>query len=148
VFIDALSDLPEKQAQKQAYLLKKYHRNRKQVAIDRLRSSKESTSVVHHGTCSTARRNVSHLECTDPLCSCNQDTSRNIIVRSRKWPAKDLLGQSYIDPFNVAGVQMSDSMNLYFHHCKLICLSVCPETNHRSSIPHDCRVLPIGLGPN
>jgi hypothetical protein len=132
VFIDALSDLPEKQAQKQAYLLKKYHRNKKQVAIDRLRSSKESNSVVHHATCSAAPRKVSHLGCTDLLCSCSQGPSQNIAVRSKRWPARDLLGQSYIDPFNVTGVQMSDSMNLYFHHCKRIYISLCLGTNRHS----------------
>ncbi|KAL2825241.1 hypothetical protein BJY01DRAFT_230237, partial [Aspergillus pseudoustus] len=126
LFIDVRSDIPEKQAQKQAYLLKKFHRNKKQVAIDRLKLSKQSPSAQNRVPSSaTTQQQPGHLRGTDPGCACNRDTSRDLAVKSKRWPVKDLLGQSYIDPFNVTGVEMGDSLNLYFHHFRYHTTAAC-----------------------
>lgn len=120
LFIDAKSDLPQNQGQKKAYLLKKYHRRRQQVAIERLKPSKDSFISRHGLKClATGHSKNDRSECDDPTCTCKkEEASRLLNTRSKVLPVTNLLGQSYIDPFGVTGVEMSDSMNLYFHHCR------------------------------
>ncbi|KAL3462367.1 hypothetical protein BJX64DRAFT_288488 [Aspergillus heterothallicus] len=126
LFIDARSDLPQNQGQKQAYLLKKYHRNRKQVAIDRLKSSKDVPFDRRGLKCeATSHKKNGRAECDDPICACKDADSRELNVRSKALPVRDFLGQSYIDPFGVTGVEMSDSMNLYFHHFRYHTTAAC-----------------------
>jgi hypothetical protein len=41
-------------------------------------------------------------------------------VRSEMWSLKAYLNQGFVDPFSSSAIQMTDSMNLYFHHCRHI----------------------------
>jgi hypothetical protein len=101
LFIDAQADISQSIGigrQKKAFLSKIAHQRRKQEAIDRLGLS-----------CSTSRWISQNDEQHD------QET-RN--VKENPTQVVTYMSQSYGDPFCTFSLPMSDSMNMYFYHCR------------------------------
>lgn len=126
LFIDSQADNPQNPSlnkQKQAFLLRNYHRKKKQASIERLKRSKPSkpSLCLAHGRTS----NFSPAYPWDALAEDNEEvqsdrpqgTLNRVAKMSEMWSLKAYLSQGFVDPFSASAVQMSDSMNLYFHHC-------------------------------
>ncbi|KAF7182374.1 hypothetical protein CNMCM7691_001854 [Aspergillus felis] len=144
LFIDSQADKPQNRSvnrQKQAFLLRNYHWKKKQASIERLKPSKpskQSPCHVHRGT-----SNFSPAYPWDALAEENEDfqsdrpqgTFNQVAKRSQMWSLKAYLSQGFVDPFSTSAVQMSDSMNLYFHHFRIHTIASCyPLDSTRMSI--------------
>jgi hypothetical protein len=67
-------------------------------------------------------------------------------LRSEMWSLRAYLSQGYVDPFGASAVKMTDSMNMYFHHCKHILktsfIENRQELTQNSPNPHNSSMLP------
>lgn len=129
--------------QKQAFLQKKYHEKQKQASIDRLKASKPSSKPrvqLAHTLASDAtntfsfntllRKNTEHEETEN-----HNGSSKHISKIAEMWSLKAYLSQGYVDPFSSSAVNMTDSMNLYFHHFRIHTIASCyPLDSTRMSI--------------
>jgi hypothetical protein len=140
LFIDSQADHATNKKlrnQKQGFLLKNYHRRKKQASIQRLKGPSNSKVVG----ASTNRLQIGYsnneLLTSDDFdftrehendgwvdereistSNSNSNSSSNpSALRSEMWSLKAFLSQGYVDPFAASAVKMTDSMNLYFHHC-------------------------------
>ncbi|KAL2841754.1 hypothetical protein BJY01DRAFT_249422 [Aspergillus pseudoustus] len=139
LFIDSQADHATNKKlrnQKQGFLLKNYHRRKKQASIQRLKAPKSTPSADVPTTnrlqiaYSTSERSTSD----DPDATGEHDgwaderevSGRNpSALRSEMWSLKAFLSQGYVDPFAASAVKMTDSMNLYFHHFRIHTIAAC-----------------------
>ncbi|RHZ56138.1 uncharacterized protein CDV56_100127 [Aspergillus thermomutatus] len=123
LFIDAQADNPQNPSvnkQKQAFLQRNYHRKKKQASIERLKPSKPSPRLVSGGNWDFPPAypwEALAEENEDPQLDRPQGAFNRVAKMSEMWSLKAYLSQGFVDPFSASAVQMSDSMNLYFHHC-------------------------------
>jgi hypothetical protein len=126
LFVDSQADNPQNPSvnkQKQAFLLRNYHRKKKQASIERLKPSKPSKPSPCLVLGETSHFSPAYP--WDALAEENEEfqsgrpqgTLNQVAKRSEMWSLKAYLSQGFVDPFTASAVQMSDSMNLYFHHC-------------------------------
>jgi hypothetical protein len=102
MFVDTQNDLSQEFGvgrEKMAFLSKLAHRRRKKESIQRLKTSQ--------------RANNQQL-------TTSEDLVMQGATRQGAWTLNGYLGQGYVDPFDTSSVAMTDSMNLYFHHCVFI----------------------------
>ncbi|PKX91517.1 uncharacterized protein P174DRAFT_452813 [Aspergillus novofumigatus IBT 16806] len=129
LFIDSQADNPQNPSlnkQKQAFVLRNYHRKKKQASIERLKPSKPSkpSLCLVHGRTS----NFSPAYPWDALAEENEEfqsdrpqgTLNRVAKMSEMWSLKAYLSQGFVDPFSASAVQMSDSMNLPDPHHRLL----------------------------
>ncbi|KAL2797300.1 hypothetical protein BJX66DRAFT_108533 [Aspergillus keveii] len=148
LFIDSQADHATNKKlrnQKQGFLLKNYHRRKKQASIQRLKGPSNSKVVG----ASTNRLQIGYsnneLLTSDDFDSTrehendgwvdereistsnsNSNSSSNpSALRSEMWSLKAFLSQGYVDPFAASAVKMTDSMNLYFHHFRIHTIAAC-----------------------
>ncbi|KAL4873112.1 hypothetical protein BDV12DRAFT_209104 [Aspergillus spectabilis] len=136
LFIDSQADNPQNQAlkkEKQAFLLKNYNRRKRQAAIERLKPSKPAPSGRLHlentpanapstkQINSTGEEDQEYQQSSDTF----DDLAGHAVTRSEMWSLKAYLSQGYKDPFSSYAVEMSDSMNLYFHHFRIHTIAAC-----------------------
>ncbi|KAF9784171.1 hypothetical protein IL306_008263, partial [Fusarium sp. DS 682] len=119
LFIDAQADNAKDSTvskQKQAFLLKRYHREKKQASIDRLKAPKPPSKLLpllgYLGPNHSAPENDKEHQEPENLHACPKQRA----MRSEMWSLKAYLSQGYVDPFSSYAVLMTDSMNMYFHH--------------------------------
>ncbi|KAH7176191.1 hypothetical protein EDB81DRAFT_33312 [Dactylonectria macrodidyma] len=120
LFIDSQADNAKSSTvskQKQAFLLRKYHQEKKQASIDRLKAPKSSSKPYPR---------LGYPNSNFPTTENDKEgqESQNLhaypkrgVTRSEMWSLKAYLSQGYADPFSSYAVHMTDSMNMYFHHC-------------------------------
>ncbi|KAH6974904.1 hypothetical protein EDB80DRAFT_741296 [Ilyonectria destructans] len=138
LFIDSQADNAKSSTvskQKQAFLLKKYHREKKQASIDRLKALKSSSNPYPW---------LGYLDSNLPTPENDKEDheSQNLhacpkrgVTRSEMWSLKAYLSQGYADPFSSYAVHMTDSMNMYFHHFRIHTVASCyPLDSTRMSI--------------
>ncbi|KAL3476610.1 hypothetical protein BJX99DRAFT_246796 [Aspergillus californicus] len=123
LFIDSQADNPKNKAlknEKQAFLLKNYNSRKRQAAIERLKPSKPSPSArLRFENTPANTPSIKHIDSTneeDQEYQQSSNLARHTATRSEMWSLKACLSQGYKDPFSSYAVEMSDSMNLYFHH--------------------------------
>ncbi|KAL2841778.1 hypothetical protein BJX68DRAFT_270962 [Aspergillus pseudodeflectus] len=87
--------------QKKAFLSKQTHQRRKQESIKRLKYSRPLWKNV------SQERN--QLQRSSP--SDSDESSQGDV-----GPLTKYVGQGYVDPFDTASIQMTNAMNMYFHH--------------------------------
>ncbi|KAL4862452.1 hypothetical protein BDV12DRAFT_207197 [Aspergillus spectabilis] len=141
MFIDCQADNAQNCAlkkEKQAFVLNRYFRKKRQAAIERLKPCKPSPSALHLEF--TSRHTLSTLGHAaavgdkDKKSQQNSDTF-NSIARHEVSSLKQYLGQGYTDPFSSVAVEMTDSIYAYFHHYKLYTIQACyPLDAGRESI--------------
>ncbi|KAF7136989.1 hypothetical protein CNMCM5793_006740 [Aspergillus hiratsukae] len=144
LFIDSQVDNPQNPSvskQKQAFLLRNYHRKKKQASIERLKSSKPSKPSPR--VVDSENRDFSRAYAWDAITEENegrqsdrpQGTFNQVTKVSEMWSLKAYLSQGFVDPFSASAVQMSNSMNLYFHHFRIHTIASCyPLDSTRMSI--------------
>jgi hypothetical protein len=139
--------------EKQKFLLKNYHRRKKQASILRLKTPNTAPTnhlLLDHST-------------SEQLSSDNADSSEEHIgwvdesqgsrrapgqaeLRSEMWSLKAYLSQGYADPFGASAVKMTGSMNMYFHHCMHIMknpgIKNWQKLTQNSQTPHHSSMLP------
>ncbi|KAL5340307.1 hypothetical protein BJX70DRAFT_123603 [Aspergillus crustosus] len=142
LFIDSQIDTPQNQQskEKQAFLLKNYNRKKRQAAIERLKPSKpvsaptstQFSARLRLESAPASHSSAVHATSTDEQNPESQETSdyfgniaRHAVTRSEMWSLKAYLSQGYTDPFSSYAVEMSDSMNLYFHHFRIHTIAAC-----------------------
>ncbi|KAH7186711.1 hypothetical protein DER44DRAFT_681546 [Fusarium oxysporum] len=138
LFIDAQADNAKNSTvskQKQAFLLKRYHREKKQASIDRLKVPKPPSKLLpllgYLGPNHPAPENDKEHQETESLHACPKQRA----MRSEMWSLKAYLSQGYVDPFSSYAVHMTDSMNMYFHHFRIHTIASCyPLDSTRMSI--------------
>ncbi|KAE8395637.1 hypothetical protein BDV23DRAFT_96571 [Aspergillus alliaceus] len=146
LFVDCQADTTRNSRvgkQKQAFLQKRYHEKQKQASIDRLKTSKPLSKArlqLAHTLASDAtnafafntllRKNTEHEETEN-----HNGSSKQISKIAEMWSLKAYLSQGYVDPFSSSAVNMTDSMNLYFHHFRIHTIASCyPLDSTRMSI--------------
>jgi hypothetical protein len=129
LFIDSQADISDNQALKkikQTFLLKNYNRRKRQAAIDRLKPSKPSPSArlriehpsasdpsnLEHST-STGDEDHDYQHASDSI----ESIAQNAATMSEMWSIRADVSQGFTDPFSSCGVDVTDSINLYLHHC-------------------------------
>ncbi|CEL10456.1 hypothetical protein ASPCAL13575 [Aspergillus calidoustus] len=104
--------------QKQAFLMKRYHRERKQAAIQRLKTAKSDPSekrvvLLNRPTLQPARQNKN--KDLEERPSGDDEES----VPSSSWVSTTYLSQGFKDPFDSYAVSMTDSMHRYLNHFRI-----------------------------
>ncbi|KAJ0425200.1 hypothetical protein BJY00DRAFT_274956 [Aspergillus carlsbadensis] len=87
--------------QKKAFLSKQTHQKRKQESIKRLKYSRPLWKNTPQESTRIQRSSPSESD----------ESSQGDI-----GPLTRYVGQGYVDPFDTASIQMTDAMNMYFHH--------------------------------
>ncbi|KAL3462457.1 hypothetical protein BJX64DRAFT_259176 [Aspergillus heterothallicus] len=143
LFIDSQADhATNKQLrhQKQGFLLKNYHRRKKQASIQRLKAPSKTTAAAPRAI-PTNRLQIKY-SASEQLTSDDSDSTREhdgwaderevltasrnqSTLRSEMWSLRAFLSQGYVDPFAASAVKMTDSMNLYFHHFRIHTIAAC-----------------------
>jgi hypothetical protein len=103
--------------QKQAFLMKRYHRERKQAAIQRLKSAKaapvgKTIVLLNRSRIQDGARYNSNNVVEDQPADDAEET-----VSSSSWVSTAYLSQGFKDPFDTYAVSMTDSMHRYLNHC-------------------------------
>jgi hypothetical protein len=118
-------------------VMRDYHRRQKQQRAENLKASmKEPPHGFPSATkqCLVARASDPELELRRTCCDglplvescyeCQRARLETALARvnrsSEKFPLKKYLGASFMDPFASTPVPMTDTMDLYFRHCKSI----------------------------
>jgi hypothetical protein len=133
LFIDSQADHATNKklrTQKQGFLLKNYHRRKKQASIQRLKAPSKAaggapSNRLQIGYSSNEQFISQDTDSTKENANDGWVDEREIsnassnpsALRSEMWSLKAFLSQGYVDPFAASAVKMTDSMNLYFHHC-------------------------------
>lgn len=111
--------------EKHGFLLKNYHRRRKQASIQRLKTQTTAPTdrlLVNHSTNKQSTADKADSTREHDRWVVDADISRRApgqaALRSEMWSLRAFLSQGSVDPFSASAVTMSDSMNMYFHHCK------------------------------
>ncbi|KAL3442303.1 hypothetical protein BJX65DRAFT_287133 [Aspergillus insuetus] len=144
LFIDSQADHATNKklrTQKQGFLLKNYHRRKKQASIQRLKGPSKAAAVpsnrlqIGYSTnellisddLDSAREheNDGWLDEREISTSMSKTSSNPSALRSEMWSLKAFLSQGYVDPFAASAVKMTDSMNLYFHHFRIHTIAAC-----------------------
>jgi hypothetical protein len=120
LFIDSQADNAKNSTvskQKQAFLLKRFHREKKQASIDRLKAPKPSSKLLplpgYLGPNQPTRENDKEHRESEKV----PGFPKQHALRSEMWSLNAYLSQGYVDPFSSYAVHMTDSMHMYFHHC-------------------------------
>ncbi|KAL3443732.1 hypothetical protein BJX65DRAFT_311533 [Aspergillus insuetus] len=105
--------------QKQAFLMKRYHRERKQAAIQRLKTAKaapvEKTVVLlNRPRLQDGARHVENNVVKDQPADDAEET-----VSSSTWVSTTYLSQGFKDPFDSYAVSITDSMHRYLNHFRI-----------------------------
>jgi hypothetical protein len=116
--------------------LKNYHRRKKQASIQRLKGPSKAAAAVPSNRLQIGystnellisddfdstkeHENGGWVDECEVSTSTSNSSSNPSALRSEMWSLKAFLSQGYVDPFAASAVKMTDSMNLYFHHCTL-----------------------------
>ncbi|OOQ84516.1 hypothetical protein PEBR_29840 [Penicillium brasilianum] len=135
LFIDYKEDKSQNKKlryEKQGFLLKNYHRRKKQASIQRLKTPKTVPTnhlLVDHSTReqSTSANADSTREQNEWVDEVEISTRApgQAVLRSEMWSLKAYLSQGCADPFRASAVEMTDSMNMYFHHFRIHTIAAC-----------------------
>ncbi|CEL03952.1 hypothetical protein ASPCAL05088 [Aspergillus calidoustus] len=141
LFIDSQADHATNKklrTQKQGFLLKNYHRRKKQASIQRLKAPSKAA-----GDAPSNRLQIGYSSNEQFISQDTDSTKENAndgwvdereisnassnpsALRSEMWSLKAFLSQGYVDPFAASAVKMTDSMNLYFHHFRIHTIAAC-----------------------
>ncbi|KAL3485003.1 hypothetical protein BJX62DRAFT_44813 [Aspergillus germanicus] len=147
LFIDSQADHATNKklrTQKQGFLLKNYHRRKKQASIQRLKGPSKAVAaggapsnrlqIVYSNNellisddfdSAREHENDGWVDEREISTSTSNSSSNPSALRSEMWSLKAFLSQGYVDPFAASAVKMTDSMNLYFHHFRIHTIAAC-----------------------
>ncbi|KAJ0413517.1 hypothetical protein BJY00DRAFT_58571 [Aspergillus carlsbadensis] len=142
LFIDSQADHATNKKlrnQKQGFLLKNYHRRKKQASIQRLKGPSKAAgggAPINRLQIGYSTNEQSISDDSDSTREYENDgwvderevstsSSNPSALRSEMWSLKAFLSQGYVDPFAASAVKMTDSMNLYFHHFRIHTIAAC-----------------------
>lgn len=102
--------------QKQVFLAKRYHRERKQAAIQRLKSTKSASHkktlvLLNAPGAQFSRMNKEFID------EDQRPDNSEAVVRNNTRTLTTCLGEGFKDPFNSYAIPMTNSMHMYFNHC-------------------------------
>ncbi|KAJ0418852.1 hypothetical protein BJY00DRAFT_324644 [Aspergillus carlsbadensis] len=131
MFIDSQADNSRNlslRTKKQVFVMTKYYQDQKQASIDRLRRR-----TVPRGS----RRRVGYNTGVSPTTAKNRETARTKHSKDQHhlpqrespkpeiWSLDAYLDQGFVDPFSTSAIEMTDSMNQYFHHFRIHSIIMC-----------------------
>jgi hypothetical protein len=111
------------------FVQKRFHREKKQASIDRLKSRVPANRVrvLQHGVDKELKKEKESQDATTALAAradSKEPTTRGQ-VRHREVSLTARPSQRYGDPFSAAAAPMTGKLWMYLHHCRLplpICL--------------------------
>ncbi|KAL2826546.1 hypothetical protein BJY01DRAFT_262308 [Aspergillus pseudoustus] len=108
--------------QKQAFLVKNYHQEKKQASLQRLKTAKPPPKplsppehLVSGGAIPSTSENGSDLQDEDLI----RESAEEAIARAETWSLMPYLSQGFMDPFNCYSVHMTDSMHMYLDYFRI-----------------------------
>ncbi|PCG99393.1 Protein of unknown function DUF3468 [Penicillium occitanis (nom. inval.)] len=140
LFIDCQADTSQNKKlrnEKQGFLLKNYHRRKKQASILRLKPPRTPPTQRFLADHSPSEQPTSdNADSTDEQAGwVDKGDSGQAALRSEMWSLKAYLSQGFVDPFGASAVKMTGSMNIYFHHFRIHTIAACyPVDATRMSI--------------
>ncbi|KAL4881669.1 hypothetical protein BJY04DRAFT_56245 [Aspergillus karnatakaensis] len=122
MFVDTQADKPYNSTvrrQKQAFLLKKYHKEKREASISRLKATKLPTKA--EAPPKPAASKIPAPASDKGIKEEDEISDTAIITTAAKnpWPVQIQLGQGVADPFNTYAVQMTDMNHMYLEHFRI-----------------------------
>ncbi|KAL3461228.1 hypothetical protein BJX64DRAFT_300242 [Aspergillus heterothallicus] len=130
MFIDSQADHAQNlslRTKKQVFVMKKYYKDQKQASIDRLnpKSAPTSRPRVNNTTTEAPSSPVEEPENTT-IQRRSKDCSREFdSPEPEMWSMEAYLSQGFVDPFSSSAIEMTDTMNQYFHHFRIHSILMC-----------------------
>jgi hypothetical protein len=103
--------------QKQAFLMKRYHRERKQAAIQRLKAAKSAPSEKTVVLLNRPRIQDGARHGANNVVESRPAEDAEELVSNNSWVSTTYLSQGFKDPFDSYAVSMTNSMHRYLNHC-------------------------------
>jgi hypothetical protein len=109
LFVDVQADVSQRIGvgrQKKAFLAENAHQKRKQASIERLKSSQYSSQIALQVDKKSQEVGKQKIDSTQVQIRCDIGSLTTAYM-----------SQGYVDPFCTYSVSMTESMNMYLHHC-------------------------------
>jgi hypothetical protein len=110
--------------QKQAFVVKKIHEERKKASIERLKATKPPPPVPGKPTPSLAAERSESIQGAITDGSEGQDeediprpSPEEAIAMAEAWSLMPYLSQGFKDPFNCYSIDMTSTMHMYLDYC-------------------------------
>jgi hypothetical protein len=111
------------------FVQKRFHREKKQASIDRLKSRVPANRVrvLQHGVDKEMKKEKESQDAVAADTEAKQPTTRGQ-ARHREVSLTARPSQRYGDPFSAAAAPMTGKLWMYLHHCRLyhICFACSP----------------------
>ncbi|KAL3455485.1 hypothetical protein BJX64DRAFT_297521 [Aspergillus heterothallicus] len=110
--------------QKQAFLVKNYHQEKKQASLERLKPTKPPQPLAKPGPAPAhlvpggiprVSENGKDLQDEELI----PESAEEAIARAETWSLMPYLSQGFMDPFNCYSIHMTDSMHMYLDYFRI-----------------------------
>ncbi|KAL2811751.1 hypothetical protein BJX63DRAFT_267194 [Aspergillus granulosus] len=123
--------------QKQAFIVKNYHQDKKKASIERLKTRKpppKPQSPPEHlvpGAIPRVSTDGKDLQDEDII----PESAQEAIARAETWSLMPYLSQGFMDPFNCYSIHMTDSMHMYLDYFRI----------HGTAAAYPLNMKPMGI---